>query len=219
MQDFQAGDIAEAGSENEGEILPPYKTKQYEIGIKKDLGNFATTAALYQIETPTLAYTKNGYYAPHGKAKFRGLEVNTYAKLLNEKLRAGVGFNVQRGKYENQENPLENGKQTVATPKIIAKAAVEYDLLENLTLKAGAQHYGSVYQDRVNNYKIPSYTLIDAGLSYKSKVADKDLKINLGVDNLFNKNYWATHNSRQSTRGFAVLGMPRTVWLTGRLDL
>ena len=41
---------------NAGDVFAPYKTKQKEIGLKLDLGDFAHTVSLYEIKRPN-SYT------------------------------------------------------------------------------------------------------------------------------------------------------------------
>ena len=40
------------GVVNENEVLPPVKTKQYEIGSKLDFGDWGTTLSLFKIKQP-----------------------------------------------------------------------------------------------------------------------------------------------------------------------
>jgi iron complex outermembrane receptor protein len=49
---LQAGDLAPTGTVNQGESLPPYRSKEYELGYKATLGKVDFTAALFRIERP-----------------------------------------------------------------------------------------------------------------------------------------------------------------------
>ncbi len=66
-------------------------------------------------------------------------------------------------------------------------------------------------------YAFPSYTLVDVGARYKTKLGKNTLTVSSAVENLFNKNYWQVQRG-QYDRSFAVVGMPRTYWLKAELD-
>ena len=70
---------------------------------------------------------------------------------------------------------------------------------------------------RKNNTPSPSYTLVDVGARYKTKLGKNTLTVSSSVENLFNKNYWQVQRG-QYDRSFAVVGMPRTYWLKAELD-
>src|SRR3546814_12616531 len=46
------GPVAPAGTINAGDVFPPYKTKQYEIGGKVALGRLNASVALFQTDRP-----------------------------------------------------------------------------------------------------------------------------------------------------------------------
>ncbi|MFC2307063.1 MAG: hypothetical protein ACFNKE_08475, partial [Neisseria elongata] len=86
-----------------------------------------------------------------------------------------------------------------------------------LTLNGGVQYFGKSYQDTQKKYAFPSYTLVDVGARYKTKLGKNTLTVSSSVENLFNKNYWQVQRG-QYDRSFAVVGMPRTYWLKAELD-
>lgn len=78
--------------ENYGEVLAPYKTKQHEIGVKWDKGNFANTLAFFQIKMPSYT-TTNNIYSYDGKQKNRGIEWNTFGNVAkNLRLLGGIAY-------------------------------------------------------------------------------------------------------------------------------
>lgn len=58
IEGLQQGGTAPLGTVNEGEVFPPFKTAQYEGGIKLDIKRHIVTAAVYQMARP------NGYVDP-----------------------------------------------------------------------------------------------------------------------------------------------------------
>lgn len=219
MEDLEPGAV-----DDDGNMAQPRVSKQIELGVRKNWGNIVTSANIYQITRPTYwraAGTYNGIAhiagEAQGKERVRGLELNTYANLLNKTLRPYLGIALTKHDLINAPSfsgSLINGTQ-VASPRIIAKTGIEWatPFVQNLTLNAGIQYYGKSYQDSAKQYSFRPYTVVDAGMKYEIKTKDNhSLTLRGGVENLFNKKYWQVQRG-QYDRSFAVLGMPRTFWL------
>ncbi len=196
-----------------GEMNSPRVSKQVEVGMRKNWADlFTTIVSAYEIRRPGIVRATG---KERGKERNRGVEFNTYASLLNNKLRPSVGVTYNQAKvfdYPTYAGTIVDGVQ-VTSPRWIAKAAVEWDPIQNVTLNAALQHYGSSYQDTAARYKLPSYTTVDLGAKYVLKVVGKqNLTFRAGVENLFNKHYWQVQRG-QYDRSFAVVGLPRTYWV------
>ena len=191
-----------------------------------------TTKTINGVKTTTLTYGNNSDFARYkaqggaagdeqGMERNRGIEFNTYANLLNNTLRPSFGLMYLHSTvkdYPNSRDMLVNGVQ-VANPRVIAKAGVEWDtpFAKGLTLNGNVSYFGKSYQDTQKQYAFPSYTLVDVGARYKTKLGKNTLTVSSSVENLFNKNYWQVQRG-QYDRSFAVVGMPRTYWLKAELD-
>ena len=249
MEDLEPADIKTDDS-GETTMSKPRVSRQFEIGVRKNWGDFVTTLNAFQIKRPgywrgqTTTKTKNGvttttltygnnsdfarYKAQGGAAgdeqgmeRSRGIEFNGYANLLNKTLRPSFGLMYLQStvkNYPNSRDMLVNGIQ-VANPRVIAKAGVEWDtpFAKGLTLNGNVSYFGKSYQDTQKQYAFPSYTLVDVGARYKTKLGKNTLTVSSSVENLFNKNYWQVQRG-QYDRSFAVVGMPRTYWLKAELD-
>ena len=142
---------------------------------------------------------------------------------MDQTLRPMASFSFSRAElqdYTLYDGGKVSGKQQVTSPRFIAKAGVEWDTpyLQGLTLNAHLQHYGKSYQNAENTYTLPSYTTVDLGAKYQTKVAGKDLILRGAVENVFNENYWQIQRGRYD-RSFAVVGLPRTFWFKATLKL
>lgn len=78
-ENFDAGSGVNTTFENFGDILPPLKTKQNEIGVKYKRNNLLYTLAYYDIKQDNLiSVYKDGYVKPFqskdGQARHKGLE-------------------------------------------------------------------------------------------------------------------------------------------------
>ena len=247
MEDLEPADI-KTDDDGNTTMSKPRVSRQFEVGVRKNWGNFVTTLNAFQIKRPgywrgqtttnaktkkkTLTYGNNSDFARHkaqggaagdeqGMERSRGIEFNAYANLLNKTLRPTFGLMYLQStvkNYPNSRDMLVSGVQ-VANPRVIAKAGVEWDtpFAKGLTLNGGVQYFGKSYQDTQKQYAFPSYTLVDVGARYKTKLGKNTLTVSSAVENLFNKNYWQVQRG-QYDRSFAVVGMPRTYWLKAELD-
>ena len=235
MEDLEPSDIR---TDDDGHVTmaDPRVSRQFEVGVRKNWGNFVTTLNVFQIKRPgywrgnttsgtDFAARKNAGLAYSGSEqgieRSRGIEFNTYANLLNKTLRPTFGLMYLQSTvkdYPNFADNLVNGVQ-VANPRVIAKAGVEWDtpFVKGLTLNGNVSYFGKSYQDTQKQYAFPSYTLVDVGARYKTKLGKNTLTVSSSVENLFNKNYWQVQRG-QYDRSFAVVGMPRTYWLKAELD-
>ena len=238
MQDLEPADI-KTDDDGNTTMAKPRVSRQFELGVRKNWGDVVTTLSLFQIKRPgywrgqtnangRLTYGNNSDFAKYkakggaagdeqGTERNRGIEFNVYGNLLNKTLRPSFGLMYLRAdlkNYPNSRDMLINGVQ-VASPRVIAKAGIEWDtpFVQGLTLNANVQYYGKSYQDTQKKYAFPSYTLVDVGARYAKKFGERNtLTVSGAVENLFNKNYWQVQRG-QYDRSFAVVGMPRTFWL------
>ena len=234
MEDLEPADIKDDGT-GDTTMAKPRVSRQFELGVRKNWGDFVTTLNAFQIKRPGYwrGNTKKGtdfvaYKAAggadgdeQGMERSRGIEFNAYANLLNKTLRPTFGLMYLQStvkNYPNAADNLVNGVQ-VANPRVIAKAGVEWDtpFAKGLTLNGNVSYFGKSYQDTKKQYAFPSYTLVDVGARYKTKLGKNTLTVSSSVENLFNKNYWQVQRG-QYDRSFAVVGMPRTYWLKAELD-
>ena len=238
MQDLEPADI-KTDDDGNTTMAKPRVSRQFELGVRKNWGDVVTTLSLFQIKRPgywrgqtnangRLTYGNKSDFAKYkakggaagdeqGTERNRGIEFNVYGNLLNKTLRPSFGLMYLRAdlkNYPNSRDMLINGVQ-VASPRVIAKAGIEWDtpFVQGLTLNANVQYYGKSYQDTQKKYAFPSYTLVDVGARYAKKFGERNtLTVSGAVENLFNKNYWQVQRG-QYDRSFAVVGMPRTFWL------
>lgn len=256
MEDLEPADIKTDDS-GETTMAKPRVSRQFEVGVRKNWGDFVTTLNAFQIKRPgywrgntvksgsgtggaagstggstTGSAGSNSDFARYkaqggtagdeqGMERNRGIEFNAYANLLNKTLRPTLGLMYLQStvkNYPNAADNLVNGVQ-VANPRVIAKAGVEWDapFAKGLTLNGNVSYFGKSYQDTQKQYAFPSYTLVDVGARYKTKLGKNTLTVSSSVENLFNKNYWQVQRG-QYDRSFAVVGMPRTYWLKAELD-
>jgi catecholate siderophore receptor len=82
-----------------------------------------------------------------------------------------------------------------------------YDFSRRFGAGLGVVYRDSVFASTSNAVVLPSFTRVDAALFYN---IGKDYRIQLNVENLFDKRYWASANSDTNI----TPGSPRAVRLT-----
>ena len=75
--------------------------------------------------------------------------------------------------------------------------------VKGLTLTGGAYYTGESYRDGANTDVIPSYTVYDGGLRYKTKLDKYPTTFIMNVTNLTDKKYWRSSTSFGEPRNLA----------------
>ncbi|RBQ29196.1 TonB-dependent siderophore receptor [Aliarcobacter vitoriensis] len=216
IESLEDGTIVGDYYKNEGEILNPYKSKQYEIGGKYSMldEKALLTASLFRIEKANQYEDKTTTPKPtltqDGEQIHQGIEVGLTGKVTdNLTLMGGVTF-MDLSVEKATDPTLEGKKPTNATTKM-AKIFAEYNIpyVNGLSINAGAYYTGKSYANEANTDKIPSYTLYDAGLRYKTKLDKYPTTFNLNIQNLTNEVYWTRSN---------MLGDPRAVAFSMKME-
>lgn len=211
----QGGSVSDASAANFGEVFSPYKTKQYEVGVKWDNDTVLNTVSLFQIAKPSM--TKNeatNTYKPDGEQRNRGIEW-TIAGELNPGLRILGGVVYTDAVSTKTNGGLLNGKQAIGVPRWNSSLGLEWDTIwnRNLTLSASAMHSGSQWVDTQNTQKIPSWTRLDLGLRYSTKIASNKVTFRANVINATDKRYWSS-----VWNGSTSIGAPRSYRLSMQID-
>jgi len=209
-QGLSIGDTAPTTAINAGETLAPYKTTQYEIGTKIDLGQIAMTVSAFQIEKPFGQLEPSGggqIFTAGGEQRNRGVEFNVFGEVTDD-LRLLGGLVLMDGDLTNTSSASTRGKRPIGVPKIQANIGAEWDasFLEGLTLTANVIHTGEQYINTTNTLKIPSWTRLDLGARYKTEIETRLVTFRASVENVFDKDYWS------GVASFSTIaqGAPRT---------
>ncbi|MFY9070830.1 TonB-dependent receptor, partial [Aliarcobacter butzleri] len=214
MESLETGEIVADTYSNAGEILDPLVSKQYEIGAKYSVNeSILLTSALFRIEKAN-QYSNNETpmpkYVQDGEQVHQGIELTFTGKVTDDLTLFGGGTLMDLSIEKSNDKSLEGKKPTNAATKM-AKLYAEYNIpqISGLTLTGGAYYTGEKYGDDLNTDKIPSYTLYDAGLRYKTKLDKYPTTFLLNVANLTGKDYWASSS---------YLGDPRCVAFSMKME-
>jgi iron complex outermembrane receptor protein len=202
------------GITNAGQAFPPGRTKQLEAGIKLDMQSFGANLGVFRIEKPTDGYVQGTLYIRDGEQVNKGLELNVFGEPI-EGLRLMAGGTRMTSELKNTAGGAADGNQAIGVPTFQLNASVDWDIpgLKGAALNARMLRTGGQYADQANTLSLPTWNRFDAGARYKFKVSDKDLTLRMNVENIANKNYWASANG-----GYLTQGEPRLVKFSGTID-
>jgi len=210
------GGFTSASDGNPNQVFPPYKSKQYETGVKLDWGRVTTTAALFQIEQASRTSTLiNGvtYTSQNGRNRVRGLELAAYGELLR-----GLRFNASGTFFDAKQyhtaNGATDGNDVGAIPSNNFNLGLDWDTpwLQGLALNTRITRTGSMWYSNANTLKVPGWTRADIGARYTAKAAGQVITYRANIENLFDKNYWVMQN------GYVGTSSGRTFVLSAQVD-
>jgi iron complex outermembrane receptor protein len=210
VEGLQQGIVVGPTFTNAGEVFPPYKSRQYEAGIKVDWGQFATTVSAFQISQPNaIADPVTNTLNVNGEQRNSGLEFNIFGEPI-EGVRVLGGMMLINAVLTQTAGGLQNGWQAAGSPGFRLNLGGEWDVpfVRGLTLNSRVLYTSSQYVDvDYPRRSIPDWTRVDAGIRYTFDRADgKPLTVRFNVENLFNTSYW----SAVGLGNFLIEGAPRT---------
>lgn len=188
------------GSDRLGQAYVPETGAQYEVGIKyQPIGynSFITLSAydLARQNVQTNDPINTNYQIQTGEVRVRGIELEGVASLDN-----GLNFTGAYTYSDAEITKTNTAGQKGNTPyrvpthsaSLWANYAFQSEALEGLTIGAGVRYIGKTWGDDANTFHVPSFTLVDAAVSYdfgKKFQSAEGLTASLNVTNLFDKYY------------------------------
>ncbi|RYZ67783.1 MAG: TonB-dependent receptor [Proteobacteria bacterium] len=184
------------------------KGDQVEAGVKGSFldGMGSATLAVYKIVKNDLTAQRitNGPIEQIGQQSSKGVEA-----ALSFRLPAGFGVELNGTLLDAQYDRFLSGNANLAgnTPPDVPEQAgnlwLTWEGHDSLRAQAGLRYVGSRYSNQGNTFRVPSYTVVDAGLSY---AFSPTMAVDVRGHNLFDENYAiSTYDNEQW-----VLGRPRS---------
>jgi len=241
---IQAPDVAAANGgniiiTNANQALPPYRSKEYEIGYKLRVRRINFSTALFRMERPFANFV-TGVVNPicgaqSGTAnceEFRitGNQLNygvesTISGRVFPSLMVTAGLSVLDPKLTDTGIAATNNRNFVGIPDYKSNILAEY----RLPVPVGAylnfdwQHMGRRPIDDINSAYTPQYNLFDFGARYTTKIMGKVTTWRITANNATNVHYWSTLGpgsiTGQSSGSYlAHLGEPRLITASLRFE-
>lgn len=206
IEGLEQGGIAPNTSINFGAILAPMLSRQIEVGAKAQLGGALFTTALFNIDKAYEFEDANRVYTQTGRQRHRGVEFTLTGKVTEDLTVIG-GLTLLDAKVEGS---AYDGKAPVDVARVLAKLYTEYELpwMRGLFLTGGVYHTGRQWADAINTDRLKSYTTLDLGARYNTKMFANPLTLRINVINVTDRNYWMNSS---------YLGQPRMVALSAQM--
>lgn len=210
-ESFSEGSVVGAGYANQGETIPPAKTRQNEIGVKYMNGGVLQTLSLYRIKmqgTNDVLENSKKYLRIDKEQRYQGLEYSA-AGSLTPQLDMIFALNCIDARQTS-------GQSVLGLPKWSSSMVLVYKPTDRLSV-IGRIDYQQAARIRhgANPLQVPAITTLDLGLNYKTKLGREDLLLSLMCSNVFDRKYWYSTPSSDSI----FLGRPRTISLSASLAL
>ncbi|MAK71972.1 MAG: TonB-dependent siderophore receptor [Idiomarinaceae bacterium] len=222
IEGLQPGAIAPANSggtaiENAGEVFEPFRSKQYEAGVKYDGGRFGGTLSAYSTKKPSSLIVDNRFTVS-GEQTNQGIEFSAFG-MLTDHVRLLGGAVFTDAEQSRTQNGIYDGNDAIGVPDLQVNVNAEWDVqaLPGLTLDARAIYTGEQYADAANQYTVDSSQRWDIGGRYSFLVGVTEIDVLLRVENLFDENYWASVGGFPGSN-YLVLSEPRNVKLSVSVD-
>ena len=216
------GDTAPATSAgvpviNAGDNLAPYVSKQKEIGVKYDGGRVGAGIALFSTEKPRSVLVNNRFTS-EGKDRHQGVELTVHGEAMRG-LRLLGGATWLDAKQRSTGSATTDGKRVIGVPRLQATVGAEWDVpgASGVALDARVVHTGASYANAVNTLRVDGWTRLDLGVRYLTEWNGRALTLRARVDNVADKNYWASVGGYPGS-GYLVLGAPRTFVVSASVD-
>jgi iron complex outermembrane receptor protein len=208
---LQRGPVA-SGTDivNRGEIFAPYVARQREAGVKYDSGRYGLTAAVFTTSQPS-AHVENRVFGVFGEQRNRGLELSVFGTPVRG-LKLLGGLTLIDAEQRITAGGVSQGKDAIGVPETQLNIGADWDVpgVDGLSLNARTVYTSKQYADGANLQKLPSWARLDLGATYNTRFMDRDLTLRARVDNVTDKNYWASAGGYPGA-GYLVLAAPRSV--------
>ncbi len=197
IEGLEEGGVAGNTVVNAGEILPPGKSEQYELGVKAEFGKLLVTTAYFDIDRPSsFTNTTINRFVQDGRTSYKGVEFSA-AGEINEKLSLYATAMSLDAKQEKTATAALAGLRPENTPRFTGSFFLEYRLasVPGLSLSGGLFHVGNRPINQANIALAGGYTTLDLGGRYTTEVFGHDTTFRLYADNVTQKRYWAATSS------------------------
>lgn len=209
-------------ADDAGNSFKPTEGRSYEAGIKySPVKALNVNLAVYDIVKKNLVNSvlqSNGESIDEavGKARSRGVELDVTGEIAPNWSVIGTYAYDQTQVLKNDEKPEQEGNRLPNAPMHTASLYLTHHLelpanVGKWHVGAGGRYVGQRPGDDANSFSMDSYTVADAFVRWDLPTQEYKTRLQLNVDNLFNKEYYP------STTGSSTLQVEEGALRTARL--
>jgi catecholate siderophore receptor len=192
-------------------VLEPQKFENKEVGAKWNiLPKLQFTAAAYELirtNVPIADPNNPGFFFPSGSHKIRGVET-TLTGYVTPDWQSSVGYAYTDARITSATSAtIVPGNRVQLVPYNQFSLWNKYQIDPTWAAALGVIYFSDSFASSDDSVRLPSFVRVDAGLYAK---IDETWRVQLNVENIFNKGYWATADGNNNISP----GQPRTFRLT-----
>lgn len=190
---LEMGDTAPDEANNAGQTLDPFRSQQLELGVKVSAGNMNYGAALFRLQRPFAYVNDNNDFLEDGDQLNKGLELTATGNIWST-LNIYSGVTLLDPKLEDTGEEETTNKRVVGVPKVQGNILMEYNLpsLPSVVYSANVHYTGKRAANDTNTSWADSYTTLDLGVRYNTRIKNVDSTWRVGVTNVTDEHYWAS---------------------------
>lgn len=212
VEALEAGEVVGSTYANAGAVLNPFKSRQYELGVKTEQANWSTTAALFRIERGAVYTNSANARVSDGQSIYQGIELAGSVKL-GPLWTVGASAMALDSWYARTNG--FDGNRVGGAPRFVLAGNVEYKIpyVPGLSVGGDIRYNGRTALNPQNSLTVSGYTLINLGATYRTRVSGKDVTLRAAVTNLTNRKYWEYQYDN-----YIKAADPRMVSLNAKID-
>ncbi|VVE30615.1 ligand-gated channel protein [Pandoraea aquatica] len=213
VEALEAGEVVGSTYANAGAVLNPFKSRQYEVGVKTEQATWSTTAALFRIERGAVYTNSANARVADGQSIYQGIELAGSVKL-GPQWTLGASAMALDAWYARTAGGFD-GNRVGGAPRFVLSGNVEYKVpyVPGLSVGGDIRYNGRTTLNPQNSLTVSGYTLINIGATYRTRVAGKDVTLRAAVSNLTNRKYWEYQYDN-----YIKPADPRMVSLNAKID-
>lgn len=215
IEALSQGDASPSTASNPNEVFAPFVSRQAEIGTKVDWGRLTTTFSAFQIRRPSGFLDANNFYSIAGEQRNRGLELQAFGEVARG-VRVLGGIAWTRAIMEKTQDGKYDGKEAAGTSRWTVKLGGEWDIpgVSGLTATARLLYASSQAFNADNSLRLPSWTRVDIGARYATRVNGHAVVFRAAIQNLTDRRYWDSQPAYQTV----TYAAPRTFFVSTTVD-
>lgn len=205
----RAGDqLASLSATNKS--FEPEEFRNKELGLKWDVSpDLSASAAVYKLDRSNVAVTDVGDSTKQtiaGAQHTKGVELGLSGKLTRQWSVMG-GYAYMDSQLTGVPGSTTKGGVQAQVPKHTFSLWNRYDFTPSLAAALGVVYRDSLYTSTNNTVTLPAFTRFDGAVFY---TLNKHYKLQMNVENMFDKQYYASANSDNNI----TPGSPRSLRVT-----
>lgn len=188
-------------------ILDPQKFENKEVGVKWNISpQLLYTAAVYQLNrtnVPLADPNNPGFFILSGKNRIRGFETSLNG-YITEDWQSSLGYAYTDARVTSDTSTtIVAGNRVQLVPYNQFSWWNKYQINSVFSAAVGIIYFSDSYAASDDTVGLPAFVRVDAGI-YAD--IDKNWRLQLNVENIFNKGYWASADGNNNLSP----GAPRT---------